>query len=110
MGFLGCLFIGLSIICAIISLVTCIDVCDKVNRFYVRSDKSNVRLWQDHGFLMTIIIMFFVVMWFIGADIAICHNLYDCSDTLPSFLNILFIIIASILTIGSIFEEFNINE
>lgn len=110
MGFLGVIFIALSIICTVISFVTCLETCDKANGLYVDSDKGNVRLWQDHGGLMTIIIMFFVVMWFIGADIAICHNLYGCTATFPSVLNILFIIVASFLAIGKVFSEFDINR
>ena len=109
MGFWGLISIAVSIIFFILSFIDWVSYSDDYSLKYNSRDK-NYELWRQHGGILTLLLTFFSILWFIGANIVICYGIYDCPNMLVSFLSISFVIIATILMFRKIDNEIGIKK
>lgn len=111
------ILVYLFIICSIITIICCLNSCveyceetGKNNSLTYSSSCKNYVLWKEHGIPLTILIMFFITIWLVAANVAICHNLCRCNGSwIVKLLNNAFIIISTIMCIREIFKELGIK-
>lgn len=105
------LSIASSIITTLSLLGMCVTYNERTDLTFSTSYRSNrnYELWKNNGIIMTIMIMFIVIIWLIFVNLTIAYNLFNCNNGLYQFLNIFFIVVATILTFFILFRKIGLN-
>lgn len=108
MGFWGIISIAASIFIFVSLFLNWTSYSDGSLKYSSRD--KNYELWRQHGGILTLLLTFFSILWFIGANIVICYGIYDCPNMLVSFLSISFVIVATMLMFLIIDNELGIKK
>lgn len=105
------LFIASSIITTLSLLGICVTYNERTDLTFLKTyrDSKNYELWKNNGIIMTIMIMFIVIVWLIFVNLTIAYDLFKCDNGLYQFLNIFFIVVATILAFFILFRKIGLN-